>query len=211
VSPLLSTTYTILSVRDAKCTNTTINSSITINVLQSEPSVRYPTISTAPNTSVQLTARTLGGSSTYSWNPGFGLNNSSLNNPIFNYDRTTEYLITITSPAGCPVVDTLLVRINAQAPPVLKSDLFVPKAWSPNKDGHNDKLYPLTVNIVELKYFRIFNRWGQLMFETNVIGNGWDGIYKTQPQVMEVYTWTVEAIGIDGVYYKRSGNSVLLR
>ena len=73
------------------------------------------------------------------------------------------------------------------------------------------KLYPLTVCIKELKYFRIFNRWGQLVFETRTIGIGWDGIFKGQPQVMDTYTWTVEAIGEDGKYYKRAGNSVLLR
>jgi gliding motility-associated-like protein len=160
---------------------------------------------------VQLNARNFGSAYSYKWRPAFGLNNYSVINPVFNYDRTTEYLIDITSPAGCPITDTILIRVNELAPPVLKSDIFVPKAWSPNRDGHNDKLYPLTVNIAELKYFRIFNRWGQLVFETNIIGHGWDGIYKMEPQVMDVYTWTLEAIGVDGVYYKRSGNSVLLR
>jgi gliding motility-associated-like protein len=104
-----------------------------------------------------------------------------------------------------------LVKVVVSPQPLLRSDIFVPKAWSPNRDRHNDKLFPLTVNIVELKYFRIFDRWGQLMFETNEIGSGWDGIFKNKPQVMDVYTWTLEAVGIDGVYYKRAGNSVLLR
>ncbi|HEY0750209.1 MAG TPA: gliding motility-associated C-terminal domain-containing protein, partial [Chitinophagaceae bacterium] len=75
----------------------------------------------------------------------------------------------------------------------------------------NDKLYPLTINIRELKYFRIFNRWGQLVFETNIIGHGWDGIFRGLPQVSDVYTWTVEAWGEDDVHYKRAGNSILLR
>ena len=57
----------------------------------------------------------------------------------------------------------------------------------------------------------MFNRWGQLVFETNIIGHGWDGIFKGVQQVMDVYTWTVEAIGEDGRYIKRAGNSVLLR
>jgi gliding motility-associated-like protein len=94
---------------------------------------------------------------------------------------------------------------------VIVSSLHVPNAWSPNGDGHNDKLFPLTINIVELKYFRVFNRWGQLMFETNIIGNGWDGIYKGVPQVQDVYTWTVEAYGADGKHYKLAGNAILMR
>jgi gliding motility-associated-like protein len=94
---------------------------------------------------------------------------------------------------------------------VIESGIYVPKAWSPNGDGHNDKLFPIPVNIKELKYFRVFNRWGQLVFETSVLRNGWDGIFNGVPQVSDTYTWTVEAIGEDGKYYKRSGNSVLLR
>jgi gliding motility-associated-like protein len=105
------------------------------------------------------------------------------------------------------------VKINA--PPtqgeLFYADLFVPKAWTPNNDGHNDRLYPLTVNIRELKYFRIFNRWGQMVFETNAIGIGWDGMFKGQKQVIDVYTWTAEAIGDNGQIIKRSGNSALIR
>ena len=92
-----------------------------------------------------------------------------------------------------------------------KSALHVPNAWSPNGDGHNDKLYPLTINMKELKYFRVYNRWGQLMFETSTLGIGWDGTFNGQPQVMDVYTWTVEATGLDGVHYKQAGNSILMR
>jgi len=49
------------------------------------------------------------------------------------------------------------------------------------------------------------------MFETTELGKGWDGMFHGKPQVMDVYTWTVEALGEDGRHFKRSGNSVLLR
>jgi gliding motility-associated-like protein len=131
---------------------------------------------------------------------------------VFDYDRQTEYLINITRDNGCITVDTVLVKIVTVVPTtIVKSDLFVPKAWTPNNDGHNDKLFPITVNIRELKYFRVFNRWGQLVFETNIIGQGWNGILQSKPAAMDVYTWTVEAIGVDGKYIKKSGNSVLIR
>ena len=120
-----------------------------------------------------------------------------------------EYLITISPSNGCRIVDTLSVELNQN--PAIVSSLHVPNAWSPNNDGANDKLFPLTINIQELYYFRVFNRWGQLMFETSKLGEGWDGIYKGKPQVQDVYTWTVEALGMDGVHYKQSGNSILLR
>ena len=110
----------------------------------------------------------------------------------------------------CPIVDTVRVVLK-EIPPACLPVIDVPKAWSPNGDGHNDKLYPLTISIIELKYFRVFDRWGQLMFETNIIGQGWDGIFHGKQQVMDVYTWTLEAVGCDGHYYKRAGNSVLMR
>jgi len=139
------------------------------------------------------------------------LNLFDVRDPIFRYDQDVEYTIQIRSDGGCITIDTLLVIMRVQTPAALNSDIFVPKAWSPNNDGHNDRLFPLTVNIAELKYFRIFNRWGQLVFETNRIGEGWNGIFKGQEQVSDVYTWTLEAVGEDGKYYKRAGNSVLLR
>ena len=140
-----------------------------------------------------------------------GLSSPFIKDPIFNYDRQTEYLISITRNNGCITVDTILVKILPAQGAIVRSDLFVPKAWTPNKDGHNDKLFPLTVNIRVLSYFRVFNRWGQLVFETNIIGQGWDGIFQGKPAVMDVYTWTVEAIGVDGKYIKKAGNSVLIR
>ena len=62
-----------------------------------------------------------------------------------------------------------------------------------------------------MKFFRVFNRWGQLVFETNVLGQGWNGIFNGKPQVIDTYTWTAEAIGVDGQLIKRTGKSVLIR
>ena len=98
-----------------------------------------------------------------------------------------------------------------RADATLAPDIFVPKAWTPNKDGHNDKLFAFTVNVAKLNYFRIFNRWGQLVFESNIIGQGWNGDLNGKPQPMEVYTWILEAEGADGKKIKRSGNAVLIR
>jgi gliding motility-associated-like protein len=184
---------------------------VIVKVNETIQAMRYPTVVTDPNIPVQLVARNLGINYTYAWNPPVGLNSPVIRNPIFNYNRETEYTITITPPDGsCPTVDTVRVVLK-EIPNACKSVIDVPKAWSPNGDGHNDKLYPLTICIRELKYFRVFNRWGQLMFETNILGKGWDGIFNGKQQVMDVYTWTLEAIGEDGVYYKRAGNSALMR
>jgi hypothetical protein len=180
-------------------------------ITQEVQSIRYPSLIASPNVPLQLNARNPGSNYTYNWFPGVGLNSYTIRTPIFKYDKETEYLIRITSGGGCQIIDTLLVKIQATGPTGCTSDIFVPKAWSPNGDGHNDKLFPLTVCVKELKYFRIFDRWGKLMFETNMLGDGWNGMYNGKPQIMDVYTWTVEAVGFDGRSFKRAGNSVLLR
>ncbi|WP_375303960.1 T9SS type B sorting domain-containing protein [Niastella sp. OAS944] len=183
---------------------------LALTVEQSLQGLRYPAVTTQVNVPVQLSARNLGINYTYNWNPGVGLNTYTIYNPIFTYDKQTEYRITITSNAGCTTVDTLLVRIPTPTARI-ESAIYVPSAWSPNGDGYNDKLTPLPVNIQELKYFRVFNRWGQLLFETTILNDGWDGTYKGAPQVSDTYTWTLEAVGMDGKVYKEAGNAVLLR
>ncbi|HEX6171746.1 MAG TPA: T9SS type B sorting domain-containing protein, partial [Chitinophagaceae bacterium] len=203
----VSGTYYIKAQGGNSCTSTK-PVAVTVLIHKLIAGIRYPTVTTGPNVPLQLGARNIGLS--YAWIPPVGLSSPFIKDPVFNYDRQTEYLINITRDNGCITVDTILVKIIPRDS-VVRSDLFVPKAWTPNRDGHNDKLFPLTVNIRELKYFRIFNRWGQLVFETNVIGQGWDGIFQGKPAVMDVYTWTVEAIGVDGKYIKKAGNSVLIR
>ncbi|MFL5747452.1 MAG: T9SS type B sorting domain-containing protein [Niastella sp.] len=183
---------------------------LALTIDQSLQGIRYPAVTASANVQQQLAIRNMGASYSYNWNPKVGLDSYTEYNPMFNYDRQTEYTINITSDAGCTATDTLLVRLLSPGA-IVESDIYVPKAWSPNGDGHNDKLFPIPVNIKELKYFRVFNRWGQLVFETSVLRNGWDGIFNGVPQVSDTYTWTVEAIGEDGKSYKRSGNSVLLR
>jgi gliding motility-associated-like protein len=203
-------TYYITATTAAGCSSTQ-SVEVVVTVNKAAPGMRYPTVTTAPNTSTQLNARELGSNYNYSWYPPVGLNFTDVKSPTFNYDLQTQYTITLTPADGtCPTVDTLLVTVRKEDLGC-KSKIDVPKAWSPNGDGHNDKLYPLTICIKELKYFRVFNRWGQLMFETTTIGQGWDGMFNGSPQVMDVYTWILEADGVDGVHYKQAGNSILMR
>ncbi|WP_208420037.1 HYR-like domain-containing protein [Paraflavitalea devenefica] len=211
VSPTTNTTYTITSVSDANCTNNAVSTAAVVNVTPAIASIRYPDVTTTVNVPTPLKARVLGSNYSYRWAPSIGLSRTNIYNPVYKYSQRIEYLIYITSDAGCIIVDTLVVKVISQPRIDEPPNLWVPNAWTPNKDGHNDFLFPFTLNIVELKYFRVFNRWGQLMFETQELGKGWDGIFKGVPQVMDTYTWTVEAIGNDGTVFKRAGNAMLLR
>jgi gliding motility-associated-like protein len=122
-----------------------------------------------------------------------------------------EYLIRITTPQGCTFTDTSVVRIVYEPPVANESSIHVPNAWSPNMDGHNDILRPIAINIRELRYFRVFNRWGQLVYQTSIIGQGWDGKYNGSAQPIDAYTWLLEAIGTDNKLHKMAGNALLIR
>jgi gliding motility-associated-like protein len=178
---------------------------MTVNV-GNVPSIRYPVVFAGVNQPVQLTARNLGGNS-YIWQPATGLNNAGISNPVYSYNQDVEYRITIGLPNGCVVVDTQLVKIQAI------KDILVPKAFSPNANGVNDRLYPFLLGVSKLIYFRVYNRWGNLVFETNSANSalGWDGTYKGKRQPAETYTWIAEGIDVDGLIIKRGGNTLLIR
>jgi len=109
-----------------------------------------------------------------------------------------------------PVSDTINLRFT-NCPTIRKPDVFVPKAFTPNNNGANDVLRPITYNINELRYFKIYNRWGQLVFETNIIGKGWDGKINGLSQPAEPYTWILECLDANGNAIKKSGRSLLIR
>mgnify|MGYP003286366489 FL=1 len=89
--------------------------------------------------------------------------------------------------------------------------MFVPTAFTPNGNNANDQLKPILYSIRELKYFKVFNRWGQMVYQTNVMGDGWNGTVKGVQQPTETYSWIVECIDVDGNLIKKSGRSILIR
>jgi gliding motility-associated-like protein len=141
----------------------------------------------------------------FTWSPTIGLNDALTHNPTFNYNAQVQYLITIRLSIGCVITDTLLVRMFKER------EIHVPKGFSPNGDGKNDVLYPRVVGIKALRYFKIYNRWGQLVFQTDQINAGWDGVYRGAKQPSETYVWSAEGIDIDDQVIRRNGTFILIR
>ena len=141
---------------------------------------------------------------TYSWSPGYGLSDSTILNPIASPDSTTTYILTIVDANGCVDYDTMVVE-------VLIADIDVPNAFSPNDDGINDEFYPVYYGEYTGVEFKIFNRWGQLIFESSEFGKGWDGTYKGEDQEMGVYVYLWEGIAPNGDVIGFAGNFTLLR
>ena len=205
-SPKNTTSY-ILSVQNAGCPNV-LKDTFLVNVLA-------PIIVNAGNdTSVvvgqplQLSASSSGEGDTFIWSPAFGLDNPDIPNPKAIYGAETDtvrYLVKAISSIGCFGQASILVRVFKTAP-----DIFVPNAFTPGQ-SINRIFRPIPVGISSLQFFRIYNRWGQLVYSTSRIGQGWDGMVNGKPQDTGSYVWMVEGIDYTGRVIFRKGTMTLIR
>lgn len=120
---------------------------------------------------------------------------------------TTIYVLEIENPiTGCKNYDTMTVTVE------VLTLLVFPTGFSPNSDGTNDFARIIKyLNIKTLENFSIYNRYGELIFNTTNINSGWDGTYKGTPQETGVYTWLIQAITKDNQPIQKNGNISLIR
>ena len=149
----------------------------------------------------------------YRWTPVTGLNSDTALRPtaiittgLFPASGQLTYTFTATSPQGCFASDDVVVKIYKTPP-----SIFVPNAFTPNGDGNNDIFKPILAGMQRLDYFRVYNRYGQLMYSTNAIGKGWDGKISGEPQGSAGYVYTVQAVDYNGITIKQSGSFLLIR
>ncbi|HET9823854.1 MAG TPA: T9SS type B sorting domain-containing protein, partial [Chitinophagaceae bacterium] len=168
-----------------------------------KPGIRYPDDYAVIDLAHYLEARQIG--STAFWTPGAYLDNPSSFTPLFRSSSDQLYTVEIKTASGCVTVDTQLVKIVSHV------DMLVPTAFTPNGDGLNELLRPTLMGIKELKYFRVYNRWGQLLYETKTERAGWDGTHDGGNLPTQVVVWIAEGIGVDGRTYIKKGTSTLVR
>jgi len=179
----------VLTVDQNGCTNTD-----TINIGMMYP----PTLNLGPDTSLcngdyYMISAPAGES--VIWSTGKVANSITVN-------ETGAYWGKIVNQCGV-AVDTVNVDIGP-------CDVATPDAFSPNNDGSNDVFYVRGTGIVEMD-FRVYNRWGQLVFESKDVKYGWDGTYKGEPQPVDIYAYSLEVRLLDGTTKKLKGNITLLR
>ena len=167
------------------------------------PGITYPMQYAVLDLPLELEARNFGDS--VLWSPPTWLNSQTSYTPIFDGLSDQLYTIEIKTMSGCVTVDTQLVKTVRQV------EILVPTAFTPNNDGLNDILRPTLMGVKELRYFRIFNRWGQMIFDTKTERTGWDGNVKGSPMPSQVVVWMMEGVGVDNNIYRRKGTSVLVR
>jgi len=167
---------------------------------------RYPTVSLMPGNTTTIAARE--GGTTYTWSPTTGLGAPTSRVTNITLTSSQEYTVLITQTAGCAITDTVLVSTTAGPG---QTQVFVPTGFTPNSNGRNDLLRPMLINFSSIKYFRVYNRWGKLVYQTSSIGAGWDGRINGVPQPTETYSWIFEGQDNSGKTVKTSGKTVLIR
>lgn len=169
---------------------------------------------TAPiGTPVSFISNSPGGTSFF-WDFGDG-DTSNVANAQHSYEEPGFYSVTYTVSNQYDCIDTCSFII------IITGDILFPTIFTPKPDGSgggkydinnldNDIFFPFAKGVAEFS-LTIFDRWGELIFESNDLTVGWDGYYKGKICQQDVYVWKAEAIFIDGKKYKKAGNVTLLR
>lgn len=201
--PDSSVVYTVTVSND--CFSSTANVDVTVHQL---PQV-YAGNDTLiyRNTDAILSGTTDG--STYYWYPGD--TNNSVHDPfslttIATPLYTTTYYLYAISAYGCVNRDTVIVTVDP------RTLLLLPTAFSPNGDGENDIFRIVRyLNIKTLEEFAVYDRWGEKVYSTDVITDGWNGNFKGHEEPVGVYVWYVRAVTYDGESVLKKGNVTLVR
>ena len=146
------------------------------------------------------------GGTIYLWQPATWLSNPSIANPVSLPQNDITYKLLVSNATGCQQSDTIRIKVYR-----VPASFYVPTGFTPNNDNHNDVLRPILLGMRSLNYFRVYNRWGNVVFSTSQKGLGWDGTYKGNLQDPGTYIWMASGITYLGETIVRKGYAVLIR
>lgn len=156
------------------------------------------------NTITQFTNLSIG-ANRYLWDFGDGENSTAVN-PSHLYNATGVYQATLYAFNVADCVDSITLDV----PILIRPLLDVPNAFTPGRFGKNGIVKVEGFGIGKMSW-KIYNRWGQLVFSTSDRNEGWNGTFKGQVQAMDVYTYTLDAEFTDGTKVRKTGDITLLR
>lgn len=145
------------------------------------------------------------GGISYEWSPSFGLSDTTIFNPFVSPDTTTLYSLFIVNENGCEAITEFeLLVIN-------KTFIYVPTAFSPNGDGEHDFFRVYQRNEFDFGSLRIFNRWGNLVFEGQSIEDTWNGTVNGETCPVGVYPYVITGTDWKGEPFLKAGNITIIR
>lgn len=144
---------------------------------------------------------------TYYWSPSAEVSCIDCQTTSVIAEESGTYYVSVTDANGCPAMDSVRVRVIKTC----DGDIWVPNAFTPNGDEVNDDFRVRSVGFIDLISFRVFDRWGNLVFKTDNINEGWNGKYKGDFVNPDVYVWWVRAACPDGEVVEKKGNVTAIR
>jgi gliding motility-associated-like protein len=138
------------------------------------------------------------------WSPSTGLNDPTLKSPVALWDKDQVYQLDAWTKEGCDSHTKILVK-RYKGP-----DIYIPNAFSPNRDGRNDLLKVFPVGIKTFSYFAVYNRWGEMVFHTTNHHSGWDGRFKNS-EVSGTFVVVAQAIDYKGKLMSKKGTVTIVR
>jgi len=206
VTPTSTTVYTVTVSDECQTYFVSVRAKVIVEVPVADfKVVNYPLTQGLPvvfhNTSTP-------NSVAFDWDFGDSLNpvNSTVKNPVHTYEEPGGYVIRliVTSDLGC--TDTVYKSIEVMP----EFYVYVPNAFTPNGDRHNQDFKASTVNIVEFK-IRLYNRWGEMIFESDNTDFSWDGTYKGMMVPDDVYVWVIDYTSVTGYQDRLTGHVTVIR
>jgi gliding motility-associated-like protein len=143
----------------------------------------------------------------FQWFPSTFLNNASIERPLFNGNKSINYILTRTNPtSACKIDDIYKIDVSNDVV------IAIPKAFTPNGDNLNDILkIQYGAGLKTFNFLKIFNRWGNIVFQTTNLNQGWDGNVNGNPQEMDAYTYFISYITYKDEAISKTGSFILLR
>ena len=199
IRPITSEIYTVVATSVYGCTDT-----LNFNAVVYSGAVIYlgDSVTLYPGETYHIQPQT--NCTSFSWFPPAGLDNAHVSNPTASPEFDTKYIVHGQTEWGCKATDSIDIYVNPE------TLLALPNAFTPG-NGPNNEFKIIKRGIATLKYFRIFNRWGNMVFETDNIDKGWNGEYNGVPQPFGVYVYEVEAVTTTGRLFQKHGNTTLIR
>jgi gliding motility-associated-like protein len=209
-NPLKNITYTLAKVIDANGCESLITDNIVIDVTPPIKVTTFPYDTIGyPGDKFELKAvAAVPNANIFSWSPATRLSNGNIFNPVVtigNINDDIVYQVTASTAAGCKGEGYVRVRVY-KGP-----DVYVPTGFTPNGDGRNDKFTPFPVGMKSLAYFKVFNRWGQQIFSTTRLNDGWDGTLGGVEQPAGTYAWMIQGLTKDNKTITKKGTITLIR
>ncbi|MBS1748592.1 MAG: PKD domain-containing protein [Bacteroidetes bacterium] len=208
-SPQINTTYTVVGNDQYHCFSDTKSVTVAVKPL---PSV------TAPNDMELLTGDVVTLPTTaskdvvqYNWIPADYLDCATCAAPVSTPRSNINYVVSVQTRFGCISADTVSIKLICA-----QGRVYIPNAFTPNGDRQNDIFYVKGKGIRSIKSMRVFNRWGEVVFQTfncNIedASKGWDGMYKDRMAEGATYVYYIEFICDTGEIFTRKGTITLIR